>query len=352
MDIAVHKILDDESVEEMCIANGGPWGGNTVNKAFVNLLRTYWGSDFVTKLQQEKQKIWLSMEREFENTKRYPQINERDSLPLISVRVPILLFFEQETRKDITSVKDKNFYINDLYQLVISKATLDQLFGPTVQRIVDTIKNLFSEKLTKVDYIFLVGGFISCPYLTAAIKKAFKEKITILIPDDPQLAVLKGAIQFGKNPNVIKKRIMPRTYGICVTPLYDPSVHDPTKAYLYAGEEKRCYVFAKLVTVGQRVDVDEEIEKKGIPVTSKQSSILLNIYETTEEDVIYMDHPSIKNTHVSLTVPVPHTEEGGDRSIVVYIRFGASEIRARARCTVNTAFGKWYHAIVEYTPKK
>ena len=305
----------------------------------------------MTKLQQVHQLIWLLMERDFENAKRTTKINENDSLPLFSISVPILQFYEQETEKKITSVKDTNFYIDDNYQLVISKTIVDQLFRPTVKHIVDTIQNLISEKLTEVDYMFLVGGFISCPYLTDAIKEAFKDKITILIPDDPQLAVLKGAIQFGKNPNVIKKRIMQRTYGSFVSRLYDPCVHDPSKMYFSAGGEERCDIFMKLVTVGQYMNVDEEIERRYVPITSEQTLISFGIYETTEEDVIYKDHPSIKNTHVRLNFPVPEAEEGGDRSIVVYIRFGASEIRARARYSDNP-FGKWHHTIVEYTPSK
>ena len=329
----------------MCIANGGPWGGNTINQALVDLLGNYWGCDFMTKLQQVQQPIWLLMMREFENAKRTSNINKKASLDLFSISKCILQFYKEETGKEITSIKDKNFYINEDYQLVISKAIVDQLFERTVKHTVDTIKNLISEKLTKLDYMFLVGGFISCPYLTDAIKEAFEDKITILIPDDPQLAVLKGAIQFGKNPNVIKKRIMPRTYGYCASELC------PYKRYFLIKKYVRRNMFRKLVTVEQHVDVDEEIEVKGVPVTSDQNTLLFEIYETAEEDVVYIDHKSVKNTHASLTVPLPESEDGRDRSVVVYVRFAASEIRLRARCSDNAFFGKWYDAIVEYTPK-
>ena len=193
MDIAIHKILDDGAVEEMCIANGGPWGGNNVNKALADLLGKYWSSAFVAKMQQERQLQWLMIEREFENAKRSSNINEKDSLFVFTINLPIIRLYQEEAGNNIfwTKEDNSNFYINGDCQLVISKTTVDQLFLPTVQHVVDKINHLISDKLIKVDYMFLVGGFTSCQYLTDSIKKTFKEKITILIPDDPQLSVLK-----------------------------------------------------------------------------------------------------------------------------------------------------------------
>ena len=352
MDIAIHKILDDGAVEEMCIANGGPWGGNTVNKALADLLGKYWSSAFVTKIQQERQLQWLMIERDFENAKRSSKINEKDSLFLFTINPPIIRLYQEETGNNIfwTKEDNSNFYTNDDCQLVISKTTVDQLFLPTVQHVLDKINHLISDKVIKVDYMFLVGGFTSCQYLTDSIKKAFKEKITILIPDAPQLAVLKGAVKFGRNPNVIKKRIMPRTYGFSKSILYDPCVHDSSKMYLCEGKE-RCDIFHKLVTVGQHVDVDEEIREYRAPLRSDQTVVPCTIFETTEEDVMYIDHPSIKNTHISLNVPVPDAADGGDRDVIVYIKFGTSEIRARGRRR-DDQNGEWYHTVVEYTPYK
>ena len=142
---------------------------------------------------------------------------------------------------------------------------------------------------------------------------------------------------------------MPRTYGLISAIRYDPCVHDSSKMFICEGE-KRCNIFRKLVTVGQHVDVDEEIENKRSPLRSDQTLIQCPIFETTEEDVMYIDHPSIKNTHISLNVPVPDAADGGDRKVIVYIKFGTSEIRARGRRR-DDQNGKWYNTIVEYTPK-
>ena len=38
VDITVHEVLDDGNVRELYKANGGPWGGKSVNDAFLHFL--------------------------------------------------------------------------------------------------------------------------------------------------------------------------------------------------------------------------------------------------------------------------------------------------------------------------
>jgi hypothetical protein len=45
-----------------------------------------------------------------------------------------------------------------------------------------------------------------------SIQTAFPD-INVLIPEDPELAVLKGAVLFGFSPSVITARVARLTYG-------------------------------------------------------------------------------------------------------------------------------------------
>ena len=64
------------------------------------------------------------------------------------------------------------------------------------------INGILTEPKTKdVNTILLVGGFAECELVQAAVKMAFVGR-TVIIPDDPRLAVLKGAVMFGHEPHL------------------------------------------------------------------------------------------------------------------------------------------------------
>ena len=350
MDITVHKLLDDGAVEEMCIADGGPWGGNAVNRAFEELLKKCWGSDFIAKLQQTDQVQWSSIQRSFEQAKRTPNIKELGQVGLWHVGIPVVRLYEKLKQKDITDVRDSNLYINDDCQLVATSSGINKLFQLTVRNVMDKVKYLLSEKVTNVDYMFVVGGFASSVYLTDSLKMAFDKKTQILIPNDPQLAVLRGAVKFGQNPDIIRKRVMPRTYGVDVSPVFDPLLHDPVKKKYDIEGTEYCDTFYKLVTVGQHVDITQEIESVYVPLESTQKNITFSFFETEQMDAMYEDEPHLTKMQSHLRVPIPDASEGGDREVELFVKFGTTEIRARAR-RHKEPHGEWYHTVMEYSPQ-
>jgi len=74
----------------------------------------------------------------------------------------------------------------------------------------------------------MVGGFSSSQLLKDMIKKTYG-KYQVVIPKFPGECIVKGALIFGKNPNLIDTRIMRRTYGIGGYAPYDSSKHKKTK---------------------------------------------------------------------------------------------------------------------------
>jgi hypothetical protein len=48
-------------------------------------------------------------------------------------------------------------------------------------------------------------------------------KLNVICPSDAVAAVLKGAVMYGHNPELISERICPRTYGISVSAYFDVS---------------------------------------------------------------------------------------------------------------------------------
>ena len=349
MDITAHKILDDGAVEEMCVSDGGPWGGNSVNREFVELLKKCWGNDFIATLQQAEQTQWAIIERSFEQAKRTPDIKELTQLPLCHVAIPVMKLYEKRMQKDISLTRDNYLYINEEYQLVATKSGINKLFQPSVQHVIDKVGDVLSDKVTHVDYMFIVGGFASSHYLTDSIKGEFCNRSKILIPHDPQLAVLKGAVKFGMNPHIIMTRVMPRTYGTLISYTFDPNIHDADRKYVVENK-LRCKVFSKLVTVGQHVNITQEIERHYAPVWSTQKAVRCALFETEQLNAMYPDEPHVTQMPGCLEVPIPDAADGGDRAVQLFVKFGTTEIRARAR-REDDPHGEWYHTVFEYSPQ-
>jgi molecular chaperone DnaK (HSP70) len=64
-----------------------------------------------------------------------------------------------------------------------------------------------------ISTILMVGGFSDCPLLHERVTSEFP-KLNVICPSDAVATVLKGAVMYGHNPELISERICPRTYGI------------------------------------------------------------------------------------------------------------------------------------------
>jgi activator of 2-hydroxyglutaryl-CoA dehydratase len=79
-----------------------------------------------------------------------------------------------------------------------------KFFTPTIDSIITLMKNTLSNRSTNgVSNILMVGGFSNCHMMKEAVQKAFRGK-RIIIPDEPELSVLKGAVLFGHRPDYIR----------------------------------------------------------------------------------------------------------------------------------------------------
>ena len=82
-----------------------------------------------------------------------------------------------------------------------------------------------NDQLKDVSNIVLVGGYAESKLLQDCIKSKFSSK-TVIIPNQPGLAVLKGAVIFGHDPSIIAERICRYTYGIGCSLPFDDKFHE------------------------------------------------------------------------------------------------------------------------------
>ena len=78
--MAVHEVVLDHTIKEVCAINGGNSGGNQVNNKFVELLKEILGADFVHQYQTKSPDQWLSFLLRFENAKKKVQRDRRGKM--------------------------------------------------------------------------------------------------------------------------------------------------------------------------------------------------------------------------------------------------------------------------------
>jgi hypothetical protein len=65
----------------------------------------------------------------------------------------------------------------------------------------------------------------------------------VLVPEDAELAVLKGAVLFGHKPDYIVARIARYTYGVECQEDFNPDIHEPSRCVVINGKKKCCNIF-------------------------------------------------------------------------------------------------------------
>ena len=91
----------------------------------------------------------------------------------------------------------------------------------------------------------MVGGFSGADVLQNAVQKAFSD-IDVFLPVDGSLSVLKGAVIYGHNPDVVSSRVCNFTYCLDLCENFDPEIHSLEKQYGVDGEVNCTDIFNTL----------------------------------------------------------------------------------------------------------
>ena len=176
------------------------------------------GEFFIREFKENFPNDWHVIMNRFETHKRVEEDIDNDE-----ISIPLPFSFIRSCNQEIGSDDDVNNRIRRFYKdqvnvmsdyLNISMKTLGDLHYPVVTKIADHIHELLAkDSLRDVRTMFLVGGFSEAQFLRNEISRRFKEK-RILIPYDPELAIIYGAVEFAKDPSLLRARVMGRTYGV------------------------------------------------------------------------------------------------------------------------------------------
>ncbi|MEQ2279240.1 hypothetical protein AMECASPLE_007438 [Ameca splendens] len=321
IDITVHEVLEGGALKELHKASGNDLGGQTVDRKFKQFLREIF-SDGVWEEYEENYPS--EVQRMLHDFTRLKQVDED-----IQITCPFNLGQLAQKKKDIERFFEcvKGAFWNE-GSIKISKEKMRSFFKESLQGITRSLNEIFKKDF-RIEFILLVGGYAGSQILRQHITDQFVDKCKILCPFRPQEAIVKGAVQFGKNPEVVASRKSAFTYGIETSESFDESRHKAEKKFMADGCQMCSDVFMKLVSEGDDVGWDDIREHTLYAIEAGQTAMSFTFFRTERRDVKYVDDWGVEEV-ASFEVDMPVVAGGRKRKVMLQIKFGSTEITATA----------------------
>jgi len=232
-DITVHEMAQDVETDAVTLrecfnANGGNLGGITVDMEFADLIDNILGPDVMEVVKQKHSDDYSELMQSFKIKMRTtkPTMNGTET---VNLPMSFLDTFKEINRRELKDALGGKEEYAGKFTLSNEKLRIDA----------ETWKNLFSRTvnnicgLARINYediknIILVGGFAKSQMLQRKMEETFPDQL-IIIPEDSELCVLKGAVLYGHIPAMITYRVSKHTYGIKTIRDFEPAFDRPEK---------------------------------------------------------------------------------------------------------------------------
>ncbi|CAG2206557.1 unnamed protein product [Mytilus edulis] len=264
-DITVHEKLSDGCLKELCRATGGDCGGTCVDLEYIQVLIKIVGAPLIELMKRENPESYLDFLREFETAKRNkPTGNKKVNMivPFTTLNTLCRTHLKEDFKTAIASSPFSDSIVIRGDKIRIDVNVFKKMFAKTVENILALIQDIFQMEIARsINQILLVGGFSNCVLVQEAVRREFSN-CRVVIPFDPGLSVLKGAVLFGHKSDVISSRISRFTYGISFNPKFDPTVHDKIHRRLSDGVWRCKDAFDKILEKDSVIPIGTTIRRK------------------------------------------------------------------------------------------
>ncbi|XP_078311405.1 heat shock 70 kDa protein 12B-like [Crassostrea virginica] len=329
VDIAVYKQKEKGVLKEILLSTGVPFGGISVDRAFEAFLESIFGSNVLDIFKTSYYEDFCLIFEEFEVKKR--------DLGGMKLRISIPLSLESLLKKEngstLSTSLEKSQY-NGLVTLKNKTITLDpSLLNSFFQEAIDGIVRIMQDMLDNLlcadlEHIIMVGGFSGSEIIRKVLRETFPS-YRFFLPDEPELAVLKGAVYFGHIPNAVSSRVARFTYGVNISRRFRPE-EDPENKMIVIDKVPRCKnVFFPMKRRGDQIETDKEYSFVFNSFKQNQHIFIATIYVTDDKKPKYIDDEGCKALG-SLTLNVLNDSEK-DAEIEQTIIFGETNLIFRAK---------------------
>ncbi|WP_194918542.1 hypothetical protein [Catenulispora rubra] len=333
VDITSYEVDPDGRMVQIGAVTSGKHGSNYINGAFLEQLMVarLGRSDILEQLRTEVPDALLELADAWERAKLTFRLEQEDPVWL-SIPTALDRALPQGARRRLSRVQEGT---ND--SIVITAAETRQLFDTVVPDILELIDQQFAamaESRTTTsprDVLVLAGGFAESPYLQAVIRNHVADQADVLIPANPGIAVLVGAVHFCHEPQTRARRTR-LTYGCAISRFFEDGVDDDAHRYVSSEGRVMCdNRFDVYVRKNEVVDSGSHVVHGYLPVEPGQESVDIELYSSPDFDPRYVTDEGCRRIGAitcSLAKVMKYAQE--ERAFKLYLFFGETEIKARA----------------------
>lgn len=186
-----------------------------VDSAFLDILKILFGDTVLTKIRKEKPSTYQTLFKKFQELKysATPGSSHKMilSFPFKTITSLMKESSKETLKKGVTLPACYNGTITVLDDcLVIDATVLISCFSQINTRIVGLIKTVFStDTYADVKNLVMFGDLAESKIIQTAVENEFKvsQAKIVLVPTEPSLAVLKGAVICGHDPVIIGNEV-------------------------------------------------------------------------------------------------------------------------------------------------
>ena len=223
----------------------------------------------------------------------------------------------------LSSKKSKNKWIIEFPFKIIYKFMKDQ-----ADLICEIINNILAKE--NIRTIIFVGGYCYNELLLELIKKRLNKNLIYLQPSRPCLAIMEGAVLFGKKPSIIDVRKAKYTIGISIKEEWDEKKHSEKGIKVYEKESDKYFCldcFSKFIEINQNIKLNDKI--KNIYNLGNKRYCNIRIFKTFKRSPTYIFEKGIIFIG-NCELDAGKDYEKCDREIEVSIKFGGTFIEVEA----------------------
>lgn len=216
--------------------------------------------------------------------------------------------FKTRTKKDLESELLKGDWPGKVEMkdkiLFFKPKAMDTMFQSATNEINKLIRGLLKkEELNGVSTLLLVGGFSESPLVSKAVKDAFP-MFRVIVPPNARNSILKGAVMFGNDPDIIALRISPYSYGVHTRVKYNPKRHVGVKVVKVGNRDVVDNAFDRHLKVGQPVYIAQKSSEKHYKGCINAKQVFWKVYQSHLEDPILCDENCRYIGRLSVDIPV------------------------------------------------
>ncbi|KAJ8314315.1 hypothetical protein KUTeg_008876 [Tegillarca granosa] len=338
VDVTVYEVQKDDTLNEIHAASGGAWGGENVNKAFMNIWQSILGKEKYKKFLTDYQDDVIFFRNGFESLKRQTNLHEGNE----NNRNYILLmpeYFKEEIGIESLKSELKEKHGDNIKigrgKIFLSPKFLMELFQETIKSITEHVRGIFS-RVNDVSRVIMVGGFSEAGVLKDKLKEEFPDK-RFFIPDECNSAIMKGAVMYGFKNSYIGRRISRYSYGVNYRTVFDPEIHHPMQRSIVDGKQMCENVFKAFVHAGDNLVPGETRVKHTFRATTNPA--IVELYASMNRNPVYItDACHIGDVEIYLQ------QFKHEREVEVTMHFGNTEINVSV---VDTKTGQLEQSSIE-----